>query len=139
MTEDDVLFTYRAEVLRILDGDTTDMKVHLGFGLTVQPGAGFTLGRFRLWGINAPELHGPDQLAAFKARDALHDILLPAIGPLPPIAWIQSRRPEKFGRWLALVWTRIEDVGNQEKSVNAGMLRGGFAKPYADEPLVLMP
>lgn len=131
VTESDVLWTYRVEVLRVLDGDTIDCRVDLGFGLSVQPGAGFLLGRFRLWGINAPELHSADHLAALAAQDALH-LALPS-----QFSWIQSRRPDKYGRWLALVWTKLEDVGDIQKSVNADLLRRGLVRAYADEPLVL--
>jgi endonuclease YncB( thermonuclease family) len=60
-----------AEVLRVLDGDTFEARVHLWPGLDVTT-------RVRLRGIDAPELKArciEERDLAVAARDALRDIL----------------------------------------------------------------
>ncbi len=60
-----------AEVLRVLDGDTFEARVHLWPGLDITT-------RVRLRGIDAPELKarcGEERTKAEAARDALRAIL----------------------------------------------------------------
>jgi micrococcal nuclease len=47
-----MMYEYRATVLNVVDGDTIDCQVQLGFGIV----ANF---RFRLSGVDAPESYGP--------------------------------------------------------------------------------
>jgi endonuclease YncB( thermonuclease family) len=49
------------EILRVVDADTVDCTITLGFGIT----ASF---RFRLFGVDAPEVYGPN--ASQAGRDA---------------------------------------------------------------------
>jgi len=46
---DDLLYTYKARVLRVLDGDTIEAVIDLGFGITITQ-------TLRLRGIDCPEL-----------------------------------------------------------------------------------
>jgi endonuclease YncB( thermonuclease family) len=62
---------YPAEVLRVVDGDTFDARVHLWPGLDITT-------RVRLRGIDAPEMKarcGDERVQAEAARDALAAIL----------------------------------------------------------------
>lgn len=45
------LYTYRATCVRVIDGDTLELDVDLGFGVTKRD-------KFRLLGIDTPETHG---------------------------------------------------------------------------------
>lgn len=91
------LHTYRCEILRVLDGDTVDVHVDLGFGV-------FTRQRLRIYGVNSPE----------KDTDAGKDALLFVSGLLYQASEVlirtmkQSSRSdaekrEKFGRYLVHV------------------------------------
>ena len=44
----DNLYCYRATVLRVVDGDTIDVMLDLGFSVSLKE-------RIRFYGINAPE------------------------------------------------------------------------------------
>jgi endonuclease YncB( thermonuclease family) len=60
-----------AEVLRVIDGDTFEARVHLWPGLDITT-------RVRLRGIDAPEMKarcGEERIKAEAARDALRAIL----------------------------------------------------------------
>lgn len=61
------MFTYRCSIVRVVDGDTIDVELDLGFGIRM-------IERVRLLGIDTPELYGPNaskdgQSAANFARD----------------------------------------------------------------------
>ena len=58
------MYEYRARVVEVVDGDTIDLSVDLGFH--------FAFGtRFRLLGINAPELHAENPAPGQAAKAAL--------------------------------------------------------------------
>jgi hypothetical protein len=46
------MYEYEAEIVRWVDGDTVDLRVSLGFGIT-------RADRFRLYGIDTPERGQP--------------------------------------------------------------------------------
>lgn len=103
----------RAKVVRVIDGDTVHVAMHL-------PGdAGPTKHIVRLGGIDAPELHGPNRDLAATARDALAKLVLDRI------VTIDIRpKPDKYGRMLADL--KLEDGTN----VNDYMMQHGLASMY---------
>ncbi len=110
-------YTYTATVLHVVDGDTVDLAVDLGFRVTVTD-------RFRLLGIDTPELRGvhADVTAATAATEYLRS-LLPDTG----IVTLRSHRrrigQDKYGRWLADLW--VGDV-----HINRAMVAAGHAVDY---------
>ena len=107
---------YRAQILRVIDGDTIEARIAIWLGQDVTS-------RVRLAGIDAPELSGgcPSEKAfAGKSRDALAG-LLEDRG-----AFLTEIKPDKFGgRVVAKLWnSRGEDIG-------AAMVESGMAVPYA--------
>ncbi len=87
-------YRYSAIVRRIVDADTLDLDVDMGFR------AWRIRERFRLAGINAPEMRGP-QRAAGQAAKAYLESMLP-IGA--PVVIESAKDPDVFGRWIARVW-----------------------------------
>ena len=100
-------YKYRAEVVRVVDGDTVDATVDLGFDLRLSA-------RFRLLGINAPEKNTK------KGRESL--ARLAAMLPVGATVVVQTTKDkkEKFGRYLG---TFLLDG----KSVNQQLVDEGFA------------
>lgn len=141
-TEGDLLYNRRATVVRVLDGDTVDFEVDLGFGFSMRSSGQFHLGRFRLYGINAPETRRPagmpddawviEKAAGEKAKMRLAELL-----PMGKTIYLQSKKPDKYGRFLGICWTSFADFGDEAKSVNALLLGEKLAKAnsYGDEPL----
>lgn len=77
-------------IQHIVDGDTFDCRLDLGHRISVDC-------RFRLFGVNAPELGQPgwDQ-----ATNALKSILQPHMGEeLAVVTWKDRR--DKYGRYVA--------------------------------------
>lgn len=120
------MYEYRASVLRVIDGDTLDAAVDLGFRTWRHE-------RFRLLGINAPELHADDPAErekAIAARDALRGMVL-----VPQGIVVQTKRDQthpdstdKYGRYLADIF--VEQADGTRRHVNSDMIDGGFAVPY---------
>lgn len=106
---------YPAEVIRVIDGDTFEARVHVWPGLEVAT-------KVRLRDIDAPELHArcADEFAkAQAARSALQKML--AAGDVT----ISQVGLDKYGgRVDAIVATR------ETADVSAALLSGGFARSY---------
>lgn len=101
------MYEYRAKVERVVDGDTVDVVVDLGFDVHVRQ-------RLRLLGINAPEKTGPTREAGYAARDYLAELL--GAGPVTVSTSTDAR--EKYGRYLA--WIIAGGVRVNQAMVEAG-------------------
>ena len=108
---DHTLNHYRATLERIIDGDTIDVLLDLGFKV-------FTLQRLRLLAIDTPERGQPGYL---EATHELAELLNPT-GRLQPLI-VHTIRRDGFGRWLATVWVEGSDT-----SINEEMRRLGHAR-----------
>lgn len=88
------LHTYRCEILRVLDGDTVDVNVDLGFGV-------FTRQRLRMYGVNSPE---KDTEAGKEALQFVSQLLYGAsevlIRTMKQSGRSKAEKREKFGRYL---------------------------------------
>lgn len=84
------LYTYRATPTTIIDGDTFDADVDLGFTVWVRI-------RFRLLGVDTPERGHTDAPAATQM---LADLLTQAADTNGTVL-ITSTKTGKYGRWLA--------------------------------------
>lgn len=114
-----IAYRYRVlEVLRVVDGDTVDLRIDLGFHTSVAE-------RFRLAGIDTPELVGPERARALEATAWLEAQLR---GALPGRLELESTKLDKFRRWLADLW--IIEPSGITRFVNAELIDTGRAAPY---------
>lgn len=86
----DNLYHYRAELVRVIDGDTIDVDIDLGFDRMR------TRKRLRLLGVDAPERGQAGYLEAKLFTEAL---LASAT-----LIVVNTVSKDSFGRWLANVW-----------------------------------
>jgi micrococcal nuclease len=87
------MYTYKAKVARVIDGDTVVLEIDLGFKI-------FHVMSCRLLNVNAPELNAKDEetkSAAVASKWELMKLL-----PVGKIITIESKKLDKYGR--ALVW-----------------------------------
>ena len=103
-------YSYNAEIMRWVDGDTVWLDVDLGFRLKMQT-------EFRLMGVDTPE-HG--QTGYTEAIDAVNG-WAPAGSPIDLVSF----KPDKYGRWLASVRTAGTKV-----PVNDLLVSNKLAVPY---------
>lgn len=106
------LYRYRAKVIKVIDGDTIDFAVDLGFNVWLNI-------RTRLANINAPEMGTP---GGAPAKGFVIECL-----PVGAVVMIETLKhpTDKYGRWLATVFL------NGETTLNYSMLMAGHAVPYA--------
>jgi len=118
--DDNKMFTYNVKLDRVVDGDTVDFIVDLGFGISVKE-------RFRLFGINAPEArtkHLVEKKKGMASKAFLHDLLTKAEEEGKQIQIITYRdRKGKFGRYLGSIYVDL-------KNINHLMMDENHAEPY---------
>jgi micrococcal nuclease len=106
------VYTYSAEVIKVVDGDTVDLDIDLGFHVTISK-------RVRLLLINAPERFTElgKRSTEFLAKT------LPA-GSTVTVK-TQLDQDDKYGRVLAEIFT-----ADQISSINKLMIDSGHAEYY---------
>ena len=104
------MYEYKARVKRVVDGDTVDFEVDLGFNVNINI-------RSRLLGVNTPERGHKD---FYKASAACHDLLksvAEVVNQDEPgeELWviIKTSKTGKFGRWLV----DIDGVNNKLQEI----------------------
>lgn len=105
------LYEYRATVLKVVDGDTVDFKLDVGFNVSIDM-------KIRLSGINAPEKSTPPGVTAKRWLDSK---LRP--GTVVTLK-TEKDKQEKYGRYLGTII--MEDFTN----INEELVKAGHAVPY---------
>jgi endonuclease YncB( thermonuclease family) len=104
------LYTYRARVLRVIDGDTLWMKIHLRPGLWVKE-------KLRLRGLDCPEMATPEGRAAKRFVEAL-------VARAQAVT-ITTTKPDKWDRYLSDVFLETADG---DLFLNNHLLADGHAR-----------
>ena len=104
------MYEYAATVTNVVDGDTVDAELELGFYATIKL-------RFRLLGVNCPEVHGPSRPKGLEAAAYTRSQLL------GKAVVIRTRKADDFGRWLGAITLDGADF-------NARLVELGYAVPY---------
>lgn len=111
------LYTYRAVVDKIVDGDT--IKVTLDLGFTV-----YWKSSCRFYGINTPEIRSKNIEEKAKAIQAKEYVI--GCLPLGTEIIVHSRTLDKYGRPLVDIYYGE----NFSKHLNQELLNEGLAKPF---------
>ena len=129
------MYTYAAKLIEVVDGDTVDLLIDLGFGVHVKE-------RCRLYGIDAPEM--PTE-AGKIAKAYLESLIGAATGELYVATRKMTRKPkektDKYGRYLAVLYVGADNldinvrqdqaessVSAMSTSINSRMIYAGHAK-----------
>jgi micrococcal nuclease len=111
------MYEYKAKVLRVIDGDTLDADIQLGFSVVLSKQ------RIRLYGIDTPESRTRNKEE--KVRGLISKEYLKDICPKESIIRLKSKERGKFGRILGIIYESDECV-----SINQRMCDDGYAVPY---------
>lgn len=110
------MYEYECTIKRVVDGDTVDVDVDLGFGVWR------CSERIRLYGVDCPECRTRDKrekaaglLAKAFVEDALH------VGGTYKL---QTREKGKFGRFLGVIFV------SAKTSINAALVTEHLAVAY---------
>jgi micrococcal nuclease len=104
------MYEYRAKVISIYDGDTLTAEVDLGFNIKITE-------KFRLSGLNAPELRGEERGDGLISRDKLRDKIL---GKKVVIKTFKDIT-EKYGRYIAEIYLEKENIN--EWLISEGLVK----------------
>lgn len=121
-------YTYRAKIIRVVDGDTVRADVDLGFRIHVNNEV------FRLYGIDTPETQSrggrvvteEEKARGLAAKEALKNLIE---GRDVALCTIRDKQG-KYGRYLARIF--LDDL-----DVNQWLLDQGHAVPYGDRSAAL--
>lgn len=109
---------YNADVKKIIDGDTFDILIDLGFDT-------FKHGRVRLYGVNTPESRTSnlEEKKMGLAAKEFTDQWLSSANHKVKIETIIDKN-EKYGRILARVWNEAGEC------LNEAIVKSGLAREY---------
>lgn len=122
-------WTVPATVDNVVDGDTVDLILDLGYRIHHHI-------RARLYGINAPEMRGDDHLAGRASREHLESLIydyrlntsafLDESDFAGPVLQVESHKniSDKYGRWI------IRLIGVGDIDLNRLMVMDGHAKAH---------
>lgn len=117
------MYTYQIEVIKVIDGDTIDAKIDLGFDISV-------VKRIRFMGINTPESRTRDleeKARGLAAKDRVKQLLEGCKN-----IQLNSHGVGKFGRCLGEI--HLDMVDGKEKmtlvSLNELLIKEGHAVEY---------
>ena len=118
-------YCYRIKVLRVIDGDTIDAEIDLGYHIKIKK-------RIRLYGINTPETRLQSKIKNVEERKAEKSRGLIAKARLREICdnneiLVESMGVGKYGRVLGVLHY-IED--DNPVDINNLLLEEGHAKEY---------
>ena len=111
------MYEYKSQVTKIVDGDTIDVNIFLGFDVVLYNQ------RVRLYGIDTPESRTRDKEE--KVRRLLSKKYVQDRCPVDSFIRLKSYDRGKFGRILG----EIYEI-DSELSINEKMIEDGYAVPY---------
>ena len=93
------MYTYRAKIVKVYDGDTVTAVVDLGFGITNKI-------KVRLKGIDTPELRGEERPEGIISRDFLREKILNK----DIVVETFKDKKGKYGRYIGTLWINDENI-----------------------------
>lgn len=112
------LYNYKATIVRVVDGDTVELMIHLGFTIMWKSTC-------RFYGVNTPELKSKDPEERAKAKEAktfIEQQLIPGA-----VVYIKSHELDKYGRPLITIYCGPEQ---DPIILNNKLVELGLAKTY---------
>jgi micrococcal nuclease len=114
------MYTYKIDVLRVIDGDTIDANIDLGFDVSVKK-------RIRFMGINTPESRTRDleeKARGLAAKDRVKELLAEA-----EEVQLTSHGVGKYGRCLGELQLSIPNSLTMT-NLNKQLIEEGHAVEY---------
>lgn len=112
----DTLYQYAVKVNRVVDGDTLDVDIDLGFNVKLSGK------RLRIKGVDCPERN------TIEGSNAKSFTVLWTISQMnnnkPILVSVESHKGDKYGRILASVWSDGQDLAQQ-------LILAGHGVPYS--------
>ena len=113
------MYTYNAKLIRVINGDTLDLEIDLGFDLNIKQ-------RLKLYGVDTPDSRSSDLVVKQKGLDAKQR-LMDLLPKQFEVTTILNKRG-KYGRILGTI--KIQDEKNNEININELLVDEGHAIRY---------
>lgn len=110
------LYTYRARLNRVIDGDTCYLDIDLGMRI-------FTTISLRIAGVNAPEIRGAEREDGLVSRDAAIDWFSKGSDSAWPLIVVTEKDSKSFDRYVGHIYKNGESLAKY-------LLDEGFAVPH---------
>lgn len=111
------MYEYTAKVLRVIDGDTLEVEIDLGFNVRFHD-------KVRLYGVDTPEISGPKAKTEKVAGEAAKQFVLEWVaGNSEVLLRSHDARgigQEKYGRWLAVVVPLAGGTSLNDELISSG-------------------
>jgi len=109
-------YRYRAEASRVVDGDTIDAVIDLGFHIKITE-------RLRFEGLNAPQIHGvPHTSPEFKKGIEARTYVERRLAQNGNQMVVETGRRGRWRRWVATIY-----LADSQKSLNEELIEKGLA------------
>lgn len=122
----DTLYQYAVKVNRVVDGDTLDVDIDLGFNVKLSGK------RLRIKGVDCPERN------TIEGSNAKSFTVLWTINQMnnnkPILVSVESHKGDKYGRILASVWSDGQDLAQQLILAGHGVVYDGGKKGTIELP-----
>ena len=114
------MYNYKAKCIKVVDGDTLDLEVDLGFNVTITE-------RFRLARVNTPEVRGKDREEGLKAKAFVLDRMYPEwyAGGSVDLYVTTHKNKGKYGRWIAEI---VYDHNGKLQNLSDILIKEGLAE-----------
>jgi len=110
------MYEYLAEVVKVVDGDTIDVRVDLGWKITIKD-------RLRFNRINAWEKTGKEKALGIPAKEFVEEKIPPGT-----IIKIQTFKEGKYGRYIAEILYSLDPEGMHWINLNDELVKRGHAR-----------
>ena len=114
------MYKYKAQIVKVIDGDTVDVVVDVGFKMTTHQ-------RVRLAKVDTPETFRRKKTSdEYKAGMAAKNFVKDRLKANKNKVVIETEKdPDLYGRYLATIWLADKDI-----SLNDELLETGHATLY---------
>ena len=106
-------YIYKATVLKVVDGDTFDLLIDLGYHVFIEK-------RIRLDGVDTPEVRGEEKTEGLISKAAVEEL----IGG-KQVKVISVRERDKYGRNIARIL-----FGENDVDLTDHLLENNLGEPY---------
>lgn len=119
------LHNYKAKLVNVVDGDTFDVLIDLGFDITVKQ-------RVRLYGVDCPEMNSPNEETR-KGAAAAKEFVQEIMDQFPDVICKTMKPKDKYGRYLARVffYNGVEPI-----SIGAELFKAGHCESLVKPELL---
>ncbi len=110
------MYKYKAKIDRVVDGDTLDIVVDLGFKITTNQ-------RIRLQGIDTPETYNVKKDSEEYANGIIaKEFVIQRIASNDYEATVETEKDTgKYGRYIATLWLADSSISLNDEHVEKGL------------------